>query len=159
MKRICALILALTLLFSFAGCSQIPEVKLEDLEVFKNLKGSINAEDSLEKIVDTFAEICKPLLDDSDNRYLYEADAYEEDGAHYLKLHLATQFKVPVYTETLQLNLELIYSVEEDMSLWEENKWFDGDFDAYIDYIKSSNIFIKLIGKTVESHNVTIGKA
>lgn len=159
MKRFVALLLAALMLLSTAACSQVGEINFEDLEIFKSLKNSINVEDSLEKIVDTFAEICKPLLSSEDNRYLFEADAYEENDSHYLKLVLAAEFKVPVYTETLRLDLVLIYKTDEDMSVWEESEWIDGDFDTYIDHVKSSNVFIKLIGKTVESHDLKIGKA
>lgn len=159
MKRLIALILAATLLLTTAGCSMLGEIKLEDLEIFKNLENGINAQDSLDKIVDSFAEICEPLLSSEDNRYLFEADAYEEEGQHYLKLVMAMEFKVPVYTEALRLDMSLLYKTDEDMSLWEESKWVDKDFDAYIDYIKSSNVFIKLLGKTVDSFDLDIGKA
>ena len=158
MKRLFTLMLAVLMLLSSVGCSQIGEMKLEDLEVFQNLKKSINVEDSLDKIVDTFAEICEPLLSNEDNRYQFVADAYEENETQYLKLVLATEFKVPIYTETLRMDLILIYKVDEDMSVWEESEWIDGDFDAYIEHVKTSNIFIKLIGKTVDSYDLKIGK-
>ena len=159
MKRLIALVLAAVLLVGTVGCSTIGEMKLEDLEIFKNLKNGINPEDTLEKIVDSFAKICEPLLSDEDNRYLFVADAYEEGENHCLKLVMAMEFKVPVYPETLRLDLQLIYKTDEDMSLWEENKWVEKDFDAYIDYIKNSNIFLKLLGKTVDSFDLNINKA
>lgn len=159
MKRICTIILTFALLLGICGCSQLKQFNFEDLEIYQSLKGAINENDTLEQIVDTFAKVCEPLLDDSDNRYQYETIAYDVDGTNYLKLHLATQFKVPVYTGTLQLNLVLVYQVDEDLTEFEENKWIDHDFDAFIDYIKSSNIFQKLTGKTVDSYNITIDKA
>lgn len=156
MKRLFSFFFVFVLILSMIGCSQISTENLEDLEIFKSLKNAIGENDSLEEIVNTFGEVCKPLLDNTDNRYQYETIAYDVDGVPYLKLHLATQFKVPIYTGKLQLNLVLVYQVEEDMTTFEENKWFDGDFDTFIDYIKDSQIFGKLIGKTLDSHNITI---
>lgn len=159
MKKLFAILLILTLsVTALCGCKEIMP-KLEELEIYQSLMNTIDENDNLEQIIDSFAKLMEPLMDDSDNRYQYETIAYDVDGAHYLKVHLASQFKIPVYTETLQLNLVLIFAVDEDLTAYEENKWVDHDFDAFIEYIKGTDVFSKLMGKTVDSYNVTIEKA
>lgn len=155
MKKLFAFLLCCALSVGIIGCGVVDVPKFDDLEAYQSLVNGISKEDSLEKVVDTFATVCKPLLDEFSSRYLYEVTAEGND----LNIHLAVQFTVPVYKDPLQMNLELVFKSDEDMSAYAQSQWFDGDFDAYIASIKESKLFLKLIGKSFDSYKVSVEKA
>lgn len=144
MKKLLALILSLLVFLSFCSCdvnehinSLIPEPQYDENaeSMLEYLKSSISTDNTLDEIIDIFAEMCQmPLEDDI---LLNEYGVYYFTGKGMFHYDLVRQYPDGA-GGYYQIRVSVMFSPDKDNLLLYDALWSDETDGDFFDYIRKS---------------------
>lgn len=165
MKRLLALLFALIL---FTGCvrNQVPSTTIptgtapepfyNKLELTEAFLSNIDDHSSLQEMLDAFVLCCQAPTKTFSDVYVYTVSSYEMDGTSYLHLMVARQFMVDTYAFCLEIGFGVSYLMDDDIKDLNEDLYFEGNWEDFIEYVQSSESFQVLSTREIVSRGYDI---
>lgn len=113
---------------------------LQKLVVYRTLNGSIQPGQTLDEMIDAFAQMCKTSVGYPDN-LLFETGTWDYNGEKLFCFSLVRQFQFMDEDEYVQLRLDVLYTPSARTKLLYGSKWdarVEGDF---FEMVRSSRAY------------------
>lgn len=166
MKKWFLIPISLLLSIALSGCaaSVVPSAEFtepsfpnyEEMEIYRQLRGAVTDESSLEEMLNAFGEMCRIPVETTTEMFLYEVYSYESDGKEYLMCHIVRQVDEPGSDEYIQLCLDIEYLLDEDLVDFKETTWIEADASGFLHHIRSGEIYKTLTAKPIHQRYVAI---
>ena len=164
MKRISAFILFLSILSaSFVGCTPVAfnipsetEIIYEDMEVYKVMTAGMTENSTLDEMLSAFSDMCQVPIDVSLDMYLLEVHQSTLDGKPSLYCTIVRQMEIPGHIDFIEIGFTVEYWLDDDLTGFDETKFFENDWEGFIEYIKTSEFYGILLTKDIVQRNVGI---
>lgn len=125
----------------------IPE--FEDIELYSYLDSQIGPDSTLPEILDAFESMCRIPYDGIYDTYLLEAYSYEYEGEKRFILALSYQFQPNWYYEIVEIGVEILYEGDADLAQYQITRFFDGDFEGLIRFLRESDLYEDLTDRKI----------
>lgn len=164
MKKFLSIILVFAIsVLNLTGCtffyhlpSVIPETNWEELEVYQVLSSGIDDDATLEEMVNAFEAMCQVPMETTCDVYVYDVYSYEFEGNRYLHFMVSRQFQIPTYYEFLDCGFSATFILEDDIADLSESIHKEMPWKAFIQAVKDSASYNKLLDKPIYERNVSI---
>lgn len=125
----------------------IPE--FQDLEKFSYLDSHIDNKSTLPEIMDDFEAMCRIPYETYFDTYRLETNIYENNGEKIFMLTLSHQFQTSWYIEFVDIGVEICYEADAELEEYEFVKFFEGDFEGLLTYLRESDLYQKLVTRKI----------
>ncbi|MDD6175166.1 MAG: hypothetical protein PUC59_05340 [Firmicutes bacterium] len=162
MKRICAVIITLFLILTFAACNLDQNTLLNknnlnnevsDMSLLEYLQNNITTNNTVDEIINVFEEMCKTPIEE--DLLLLEYGVYDFTGEELFYYDLVRQYP-DGEGEYYQLRVSLMFAPDEENRYLEDTLWSDDTNDNFFDYIRRSSGYNYAKNHNIKSIDIRI---